>query len=140
MNESSFFSIKAHGDVFDNEDFNDSDNSLEEDDLLFLKNVDPSIESFGINITMKKKKNDGSQNYVSEEMHRKMQNEEGDSDCVDFDDAKSLNSDCDSEFEDCNFLKHNPKIGAFNPELELGMVFDKKKRKSRKSWLQIKPK
>ncbi|XP_049365842.1 uncharacterized protein LOC125830706 [Solanum verrucosum] len=56
-----------------------------------------------------------------------MQNEEGDSDCVDFDDTKSLNSDCDSEFEDCNFPKHNLKIGAFNPELELGMVFDNKK-------------
>ncbi|KAH0727461.1 hypothetical protein KY290_004313 [Solanum tuberosum] len=52
-----------------------------------------------------------------------MQNEEGDSDCVDFDDTKSLNS----AFEDCNFPKHNPKIGAFNPELELGVVFDSKK-------------
>ncbi|KAK6793634.1 hypothetical protein RDI58_007087 [Solanum bulbocastanum] len=56
-----------------------------------------------------------------------MKNEEGDSDCVDFDDTKSLNSGCDSEFEDCNFPKHNPKIGSFNPELELGMVFDNKK-------------
>ncbi|KAH0732222.1 hypothetical protein KY289_003410 [Solanum tuberosum] len=56
-----------------------------------------------------------------------MQNEDGDSDCVDFDDTKSLNSDCDSEFEDCNFPKHNPKIGAINPELELGLVFDSKK-------------
>ncbi|KAH0654110.1 hypothetical protein KY289_031788 [Solanum tuberosum] len=118
---------EAHSDEFDDEDFNDSDYSLEEDDLLFLKNVDPSVESFGIYITVKKKKNDGNQNYVSEEMHRKMQNEEGDSDCVDYDDTKSLNSDCDSEFEDCNFPKHNPKIGAFNPELELGMVFDNKK-------------
>nr|AAT40523.2 Mutator transposable element, putative [Solanum demissum] len=118
---------EEHSDEFDDENFNDSDYSLEEDDLLFFKNVDPSVESFGINITVKKKKNDGNQNYVSEEMHRKMQNEEGDSDCVDFDDTKSLNSDCDSEFEDCNFPKHNPKIGAFNPELELGMVLDNKK-------------
>lgn len=60
-------------------------------------------------------------------MHRKMQNDEGDSDCVDFDDTKCLNSDCDSEFEDSNLPKHNPKIGAFNPKLELGMVFCNKK-------------
>ncbi|KAH0771153.1 hypothetical protein KY290_015134 [Solanum tuberosum] len=68
-------------------------------------------------------KNDVNQDYVNE----KMQNVEGDSDCVDSDDTGSLNSDCNSENEDSNFPKHNPKTDALNPKLELGLIFGNKK-------------
>ncbi|XP_060194801.1 uncharacterized protein LOC132624000 [Lycium barbarum] len=115
MNSSPTIDVGASSDDSHDSDFEDSDYTLEEDDLLFSKNVDPSAESFGISIHGKTKKNDATQDYVSEDMRRKMQNEEGDSDCVDSDDTRSLNSDCDSETNDCEFPKHNPKLMPLIP-------------------------
>ncbi|KAH0712686.1 hypothetical protein KY289_008645 [Solanum tuberosum] len=114
---------EANSDDSHDDDFEDFDYSLEEDDILFSKYIDPSAESFGININQRHEKNDVNQDYVNE----KMQNVEGDSDCVDSDDTGSLNSDCNSENEDSNFPKHNPKTDALNPKLELGLIFGNKK-------------
>ncbi|OIT23702.1 PREDICTED: uncharacterized protein LOC109216544 [Nicotiana attenuata] len=127
MNSLPTIDVGANSDDSHDGDFEDSDYTLEDDDILFSKIVDPSAESFGISIHGKNRKNNEKQDYVSEEMQRKMQNEEGDSDCVYSDDLKSLNSDCDSENEDCDFPKHNPKTDALNPKLVLGMIFGNKK-------------
>ncbi|KAH0745850.1 hypothetical protein KY285_007507 [Solanum tuberosum] len=115
---------EANSDDSHDDDFEDFDYSLEEDDILLSKYIDPSAESFGININQRNEKNDENQDYVNE----KMQNVEGDSDCVDSDDTGSLNSDYNSENEDSNFPKHNPKTDALNPKLELGMIFGNKKK------------
>ncbi|XP_027772091.1 uncharacterized protein LOC114076786 [Solanum pennellii] len=123
MNSLRISDTEANSDDFHNDDFEDFDYSLEEDDMLFSKYIDPSAESFGININQRHEKNDENQDYINE----KMQNVEGDSDCVDSDDIESLNGDCDSENEDSNFPKHNPKTDALNPKLELGMIFSNNK-------------
>ncbi|MCD9558512.1 hypothetical protein HAX54_015911 [Datura stramonium] len=100
MNFSPIIDVGANSNDSHDDDFEDSDYTPEEDDILFSKNVDLSAESFGINIHGKKKKNDGKQDYVIDDMQRRMQNKEGDSDCVDSNDTKSLNSDCDSKNKD----------------------------------------
>lgn len=114
---------EANSDDFHNDDFEDFDYSLEEEDMLFSKYIDPSAESFGININQRHEQNYENQDYINE----KMQNVEGDSDCVDSDDIESLNGDCDSENEDPYFPKHNPKTDALNLKLELGMIFSNNK-------------
>lgn len=62
---------------------------------------------------------------LSVEIKSKMDDIEGDSDCVDSADTKSLNSD--SETESFNFPQHNAKIDGDNPILGLEYVFDTKK-------------
>ncbi|OIT18749.1 hypothetical protein A4A49_64145, partial [Nicotiana attenuata] len=49
---------------------------------------------------------------VSEEVKKKMAAEEGDTDCVDSDDTKSL--ECDSDSESFNFSMFNPKTDGIN--------------------------
>ncbi|XP_009605687.2 uncharacterized protein LOC107802797 [Nicotiana tabacum] len=61
---------------------------------------------------------------VSEEVKKKMAAEEGDIDCVDSDDTKSL--DCDSDSESFNFPMFNPKTDGDKPVLALELTFENK--------------
>lgn len=54
MNYLSTIDAGANSDDSYDDDFEDSDYTLGEDDILFSKNIDPSAESFGISIHEKK--------------------------------------------------------------------------------------
>ncbi|PHT46134.1 hypothetical protein CQW23_15292 [Capsicum baccatum] len=82
------------------EEFEDSDH---EDDILFDQNVNPSVKTFSVNIGGNARINDDSEEFISKELQKKMQNEDGNSDCVVFSDMESLNSDSDASIEDFNF-------------------------------------
>ncbi|KAG8374214.1 hypothetical protein BUALT_Bualt11G0107800 [Buddleja alternifolia] len=105
-------------------DFYDSEYDFEEDDKLFEVYVDPDIELMG---SKDKGKSVLEENeYVTEKMYDRMQNEEGDEDCVD--DSDSLDSACGSDDESPGkkYPKFNPRAHSKNPDLELGLVFDSK--------------
>ncbi|PHT80931.1 hypothetical protein T459_13946 [Capsicum annuum] len=95
------------------------ENSEYKDDILFDQNIDPSVETFSINIRGNARINDDSEKFISKELQKKMQNEDDNSDCVVSSDMESLNSDSDA--------KHNPKTDEANPKLELGQIFQNKK-------------
>ncbi|XP_047263831.1 uncharacterized protein LOC107858381 [Capsicum annuum] len=71
--------------------------------------------------------NDDSEEFISKELQKKMQNEDGNSDRVVSSDMESLNNDSDASNEDFKFPKHNPKTDDANPNLALGQIFQNKK-------------
>ncbi|KAF3650360.1 hypothetical protein FXO38_17201 [Capsicum annuum] len=112
----------------DNEsDYEEFEDSAHEDDILFDQNVNPYVETFSVNIGGNARINDDSEEFISKELQKKMQNEDVDSDCVVFSDMESLNSDSDASNEDFNFPKHNLKTDDANPKLALGQIFQNKK-------------
>ncbi|KAM3395732.1 hypothetical protein P3S68_004738 [Capsicum galapagoense] len=97
MSTNSMFGSQAiyvdSGNESDYEEFEDSDHK---DDILFDQNVDPSVETFPVNIGTNARINDDREEFVSKELQKKMQNEDDDLDCVIFSDMESLNSDSDA--------------------------------------------
>ncbi|KAM3303313.1 hypothetical protein P3S67_014343 [Capsicum chacoense] len=112
----------------DNEsDYGEFENSDYEDDILFNQNIDPSVETFSINIRGNTRINIDSEEFISKELQEKMQNKDDGSDCVVSSDMESLNSDSDASNKDFNFTKHNPKKDEVNLKLVLGQIFQNKK-------------
>ncbi|PHT27363.1 hypothetical protein CQW23_33033 [Capsicum baccatum] len=115
------FGTQAINSDSDNEsNYGELENSEYEDDILFDQNVDPSVETFSINIGGNARINDDSEKFISKELQKKMQNEDDDLDCVVSSDMESLNGDSDA--------KHNPKTDEANLKLELGQIFQNKKK------------
>ncbi|PHU15331.1 hypothetical protein BC332_16536 [Capsicum chinense] len=112
----------------DNEsDYEEFEDSAHKDDILFDQNVNPYVETFSVNIGGNARINDDSEEFISKELQKKMQNEDVDSDCVVFNDMENLNSESDASNEDFNFPKHNPKTDDANPKLALGQIFQNQK-------------
>ncbi|XP_070003359.1 uncharacterized protein [Nicotiana sylvestris] len=122
-----FESQAVYSDSDNESDYGEFKDSDYEDNILFDRNVDPSVETFSVNANRNTRTNDDSEEFISKELQKHMQNEDVDSDCVIFSDTKSLNSDSDASNEDFNFPKHNPKTDGSNPKLALGQVFQNKK-------------
>ncbi|XP_070001970.1 uncharacterized protein [Nicotiana sylvestris] len=122
-----FQSQAVYSDSDNESDYREFEDSDYEDDILFDKNVDPSIETFSVNANRNARTNDDSGEFISKELQKHMQNEDGDSDYVVSSGTKSLNSDSDASNEDFNFPKHNSKTDGSNPKLALGQVFQNKK-------------
>nr|XP_016469020.1 PREDICTED: uncharacterized protein LOC107791451 [Nicotiana tabacum] len=122
-----FESQAVYSDSNNESDYREFEDSDYEDDILFDRNVDSSVETFSVNANENTRTNDDSREFISQELQKHMQNEDGDSDCVVSSDTKSLNSDSDASNEDFNFPKHNPKTDGSNPKLALGQVFQNKK-------------
>lgn len=90
------------------DDFEDSDNDFEDENYI-----------------LRRSENEEHRYEVSEEVRKKMANGEGDSDCVNFEGFKSLESDYDSD--SLNFPKFNSKTDGLHPVLALEMIFENKK-------------
>ncbi|OIT37093.1 hypothetical protein A4A49_64715, partial [Nicotiana attenuata] len=90
------------------EDFEDSENDLSDENDL-----------------SEKIRNDKRRYEVSEELQRKLNVEDGESDCCNSDDTMSLQSDSDTE--SLNFPKFNPKTDGKNPKLALELTFGNKR-------------
>ncbi|KAH0672964.1 hypothetical protein KY290_025246 [Solanum tuberosum] len=87
----------------------DSENELSGDDVI--------LERHG----QKKQSFEDGRKLINDKVLRKLSNEDGDSDCVDSEDQKSLNGD--SHNECFHFPKHNPKTEAKHPILALEYTF-----------------
>ncbi|KAG5591192.1 hypothetical protein H5410_041706 [Solanum commersonii] len=60
---------------------------------------------------------------ITDEIQKKILHEDGDPDCVNFEDNKSLNGDSDESFD---FSKYNAKTDGKNPILTLEYIFESK--------------
>ncbi|CAA0828277.1 Unknown protein [Striga hermonthica] len=100
------------------EEFNDSDYDMDEDDILFDKNVDKDAEFVGVN-----EKNNG-KSIENEFLSEGIFEEEHDLESGDSDSFESVRGS-DEEDNVVKFPKHNPKTDK-NPELKLGMIFSTK--------------
>ncbi|XP_012842534.1 PREDICTED: uncharacterized protein LOC105962758 [Erythranthe guttata] len=117
----------SESDEFSEDDdvFYQSDYDMEDDDKLFEQFVDPEAEFGGLG----KGKSVADDDFISEEMYNRLQNEEGDEDCVVSDDDfdSSNGSDEDEGKGRMKFPKFNPKTENKNPDIMLGLIFSSKK-------------
>ncbi|XP_070047670.1 uncharacterized protein [Nicotiana tomentosiformis] len=90
------------------EDFEDSENDLSDENDL-----------------SERIRNEKRRYEVSEELQRKLNVEDGESNCCNSDDTRSLQSDSDTE--SLNFPKFNPKTDGKNPKLALELTFGNKR-------------
>lgn len=103
--------------------FYQSDYDMSDDDKLYEQYVDPDVEFGGLD----KGKSVAGADFISEEMYDRIQNEEGDEDCVASDDDFESSNGSDEEKGTQKFPKFNPKTEGKNPELKLGLIFSSKK-------------
>ncbi|PHU14384.1 hypothetical protein BC332_15589 [Capsicum chinense] len=124
---SMFESQAIYSDSDNESNYEEFENLNYENDILFDQNVDPSIETFSVNIQRNAIIYDDSEEFISKELQKKIQNEDDDSDCVVSSDMESLNSDSEASNEDFNFPNHSSKTNYANPKLALGQIFQNKK-------------